>query len=107
MKEKKSKKAFTIVELSIIFIVIAAFITFIVIEMASPASTVGEWVKNNIWDTEKAGKDFMTHLPVLIQSIIYVVVIYAVCKLIRIIFHAKILKWVAISYSRGSSQPRN
>lgn len=92
MKEKKSKKAFTIVELSIIFVVIAAFITFIIIEMAAPATSVGEWVKENIWDTEKAGKDFMTHLPVLIQSLIYVVVIYAVCKLIRMIFQRKMKK---------------
>ena len=92
MKEKKSKKAFTIVELSIIFVVIIAFLTFIIIEMASPASSVGEWVKENIWDTEKAGKDFVTHLPVLIQSVIYVVVIYAVCKLIRMIFKQKMKK---------------
>ena len=92
MKEKKNKKVFTIVELSIIFVVIVAFLTFIIIEMAAPASTVGEWVKNNIWDTEKAGKDFMSHLPTLMQSIIYVVVIYAVCKLIRMIFHRTMAK---------------
>ena len=45
-----------------------------------------------MWDTEKAGKDFMTHLPTLIQSVIYVVVILAVCKLLRLIFAAKMKK---------------
>ncbi len=84
--KKKNKKKFTIIELVIIGIVITACIVFIAIEMAAPGSSVGSWVKENILDTEKAGQDFIDHLPVLIQSIIYVVIIYAVCKLIRIIF---------------------
>ena len=84
--KKKNKKKFTIIELVIIGIVITTCIVFIAIEMAAPGSSVGSWVKENILDTEKAGQDFMNHLPVLIQSIIYVVIIYAVCKLIRIIF---------------------
>jgi len=84
--KKKNRKKFTIIELVIIGIVITACIVFIAIEMAAPGSSVGSWVKENILDTEKAGQDFMNHLPVLIQSIIYVVIIYAVCKLIRIIF---------------------
>lgn len=92
MKEKKTKKRFTVIEFIIIGIVLAAFITFIAIEMAAPGTDVSNWVKDNIWDTEKAGKDFMTHLPTLIQSLIYVVVIYAACKLIRMIFQAKMQK---------------
>ena len=86
MKEKKSKKVFTIIELTIIFAVLIAFLTFIIIELAAPTSEVGAWVKENVWDTTKAGKRFRSHLPLLIQSVIYVVVIYAVCKLIRMIF---------------------
>ena len=90
--KKKNKKKFTIAELIVIGIVITTFLVFMIIEMAAPTSAVGSWVKDNVWDTEKAGKDFMSHLPVLIQSIIYVVIIYAVCKLIRIIFRAKMEK---------------
>ena len=88
----KKKKGFTIVELTIIGIVLITFIVFMVIQVASPASTVGEWVKENIWDIESTGKAFMTHLPVLIQSLVYVVVIYAVCKLIRMFFARKMKK---------------
>ncbi len=91
MKSKK-KKGFTIAEFIIIGVVLISFLVFLIIEMAAPASSVGEWVKENVWDTEKAGKDFMSHLPVLMQSIIYVVVIYAVCKLIRMIFHKTMAK---------------
>ena len=91
MKSKK-KKGFTIAEFIIIGVVLISFLVFLIIEMAAPASSVGEWVKENVWDTEKAGKDFMSHLPTLMQSIIYVVVIYAVCKLIRMIFHRTMAK---------------
>ena len=93
MKEKKNKKkAFTIVELIIIGVVIAAFITLLVIESVSPGTSFSDWVKNNVWDTQKAQADFNTHLPTLIQSLIYVVIIYAVCKLIRLIFKKKMEK---------------
>ena len=93
MKEKKNKKkAFGVIELIVIGIVIAAFITFLVIESVAPGTDIATWVKNNVWDTTKAQADFNNHLPVLIQSLIYVVIIYAVCKLIRIIFHKKMEK---------------
>ena len=53
MKENKKKKGFTILELIIIGIVLISFIVFLIIEMAAPESSVGDWVKNNVWDTEK------------------------------------------------------
>ena len=92
-EEKKSKKKkFTIIELIIIGIVLAAFITLIVIEMVAPNTDLATWVKDNVWNTEEAGKGFMSHVPTLIQSIIYVIVIYAICKLIRIILQKRMLK---------------
>ena len=94
MKEKKTNKKLTIIELVLIAVVLIVFGTFIIIEMVAPGTEVSVWVKENVWDTEKAGKDFMTHLPVLIQSVIYVVVILAVCKLLRLIFAAKMNKTV-------------
>ena len=90
-KETKKKK-WTIIELIVIGVVLAAFITFIIIEIAAPGSDVGSWIKKNVWDTDKAASDFRTHLPTLIQSIIYVVVIYAACKLIRMLFRKKMQK---------------
>ena len=90
-KETKKKK-WTIIELIVIGVVLAAFITFIIIEIVAPKSEVGAWIKSNVWDTDKAASDFRTHLPTLIQSIIYVVVIYAACKLIRMLFRKKMQK---------------
>jgi len=92
MEKKKGNKVFLIIELIIIALVLGAFIALLVIENVSPDTEVGKWVKQNVWDTELAIAGFNSHLPVLIQSLIYVVVIYAVCKLIRLIFKQKMKK---------------
>lgn len=92
MEKKNGNKAFLIIELIIIALVLGAFIALLVIENVSPNTEVGKWVKQNVWDTESAIAGFNSHLPVLIQSLIYVVVIYAVCKLVRLIFKQKMKK---------------
>ncbi len=91
MSEKK-KKGFTIAELIIIGIVIITFMVFVIIQAAAPSSTVGEWFRKNILNTNKLGKKFVTHVPSLIKNIVYVVVIYAICKLIRLIFKKRMQK---------------
>ena len=91
-KVSKKKKGFTIVELTIICAVLITALVFMIIEMTAPETSVGAWIKANVWDTEKAGKDFMTNLPTLIRSVIYVVIIYAACKLVRMIFHRRMQK---------------
>ncbi|MBQ9520727.1 MAG: mechanosensitive ion channel family protein [Acholeplasmatales bacterium] len=88
----KNKKAFTIVELVIIGVVLVTFLTFLIIEMAAPETPVGAWVQANVWNTYEAGAAFMDHLPVLIKCIVWVVVIYAICKLIRMLFHKVMVK---------------
>ena len=55
--------------------VLSIAMVFIILEVTAPGLSISEWIKENVINTEKIGKDFMTHLPVLIQSIIYVVVI--------------------------------
>ena len=93
MKEKsKLKKGFTIAELIVIGVVLITFVTFIIIEMAAPESSFGGWVKANVWNTDDVGAYFNSHLKTFLQSIMYVVVIYALCKLIRMLFHKKMVK---------------
>lgn len=90
--DKKKKKGFTIAEIIILTLVISVFIVFVVIEMAAPDNSVSEWFKDNVINTKNVGKSFKSHLPTLIKSIIYVVVIYAVCKLVRMIFKKQMEK---------------
>lgn len=88
MKEekKKSKKVFLIIELTIIAVALIAFITAIILEISMPDSEAAKWIKEYVCDTENVQATFNTHVPKLIESLIYVVIIYAACKLIRFIF---------------------
>ena len=90
--DKKKKKGFTIAEIIILALVISVFIVFVIIEMAAPGTSVSKWFKDNVINTKNVGKSFKSHMPTLIKSIIYVVVIYAVCKLIRMIFKKQMEK---------------
>ncbi len=49
-------------------------------------------MKENFWAINKTLISLKTHLPTLIKSLIYIVIIYAVCKIIRYVFSAKMKK---------------
>ena len=83
MKKSKLK----LIEIIICILIILVFVGFIIAEIASPNSNFGEWVRDNVWDTSRARARLKTHLPTLIRSIIYIVIIFTVCTLVRIIFH--------------------
>ena len=85
-KKKKNKKIAIIIEICVCAALLLAFIALIVIEVVAPTSTAGAWIQSNVWNTSEAGAKFMTHLPVLIKSVIYIVVVLVVCILVRLIF---------------------
>ena len=85
-KKKKNKKIAIIFEICVCAVLLLAFIALIVIEVVAPTSTAGAWIQSNVWNTSEAGAKFMTHLPVLIKSVIYIVVVLVVCILVRLIF---------------------
>ena len=87
----KRKKGFTIAEIIILLVIIIAFFVLVIIEATAPNSSIGEWFKD-VFNTKNFGKDFKSHLPVLCRSLIYVAVIYAVCKIVRMIFAYKMKK---------------
>ena len=85
-KKKKNKKIAIIVEICICAVVLLVFIALILLEVLAPATPLGGWVKDNVWNTEEAGAKFMTHLPVLVKSLVYIVIVLVVCILVRLIF---------------------
>ena len=85
-KKKKNKKIAIIVESCICAVVLVIFIALILLEVLAPATPLGGWVKDNVWNTEEAGAKFMTHLPVLVKSLVYIVIVLVVCILVRLIF---------------------
>lgn len=85
-KKKKNKKIATIIELCVGIAFLLAFIALILIEVIAPSSTAGAWIQANVWNTSEAGAKFMTHLPVLLKSLLYIVIVLIVCFIVRLIF---------------------
>ena len=85
-KKKKNKQIAIIVEICVCAVVLLVFIALILLEVLAPATPLGGWVKDNVWNTEEAGAKFMTHLPVLVKSLVYIVIVLVVCILVRLIF---------------------
>lgn len=91
-KKNKNKKTFRIVEISLLVLVIVAFIAAIIIEVVAKNSPVGEWMKENVWDIDKTLASLNAQVPTIIHCVIYIVVIYSICKLIRMIFRKQMQK---------------
>ena len=61
-------------------------------ETLSPESALAIWMKENVWDTNGTLISLKSHVPVLINSLIYIFLVYAVCRVIRLIFKARMEK---------------
>ncbi|MBO5261890.1 MAG: mechanosensitive ion channel family protein [Clostridia bacterium] len=92
MENRKNKKVFFWVEMAIISLFLLAFLTCIIIELAAPNAEISVWMKENVWDITKTGATIRAHIPTLINSLIYIVFVYAICKLIRVFFRARMRK---------------
>ena len=92
METKHNKKTFMIVEITVLSLFVLFFIGCLTAELVAPTSSLSVWMKANIWDVNKTLISLKTHVPVLINSLIYIVIVYAVCKLVRLIFSAKMKK---------------
>lgn len=88
---KKTKKIFSIIGITLGATVILLFIVGLIIEGVLPTSTVGEWVKENVWDISEVGAAFNAHVKTIIRSVVLIVVIFALSSLVRLVFH-KLMK---------------
>ncbi len=86
------KKTFLIIELSVLTLLIALFVVCLIVQIVLPDGAISVWMKENVWDINKTLISLKTHVPTLINSLIYIVIIYAVCKIIRYVFSAKMKK---------------
>ena len=91
MKNKK-RNVKIIVEISILSFFVIGFLFLIIMQLIDPSADISLWMKTNILDVDNIGKSIVSHLPVLIQSLIWIVVIYAVSRILRIAFKARMKK---------------
>ena len=93
MKNKKnSKKIFSILEKIILGLFLIALIGCFIIQLVSPTIPFAVWMKENVWDIHKTFISLKSHVPTLIESLIYIVIVYAVCRAIRLFFSARMKK---------------
>ena len=88
MKQERTKgqKIWTIIEIVIGSLLLLTFITCIVLEGVIPDSDFTIWMRENVWDIEKTRAVLKTHVPTLINCVIWFIIIFAICKIVRIIF---------------------
>ena len=89
---ENGKKIFSIVELLILGIFLIALIACFAIQLAAPHLAFSAWIRENVWDVEKSLISLKSHVPTLIKSIIYIVIVYAVCRLLRVFFSVRMKK---------------
>ena len=89
MEQKTKKKVFLVVEIAVLSLFLMLFAGCIISELSAPESNLAIWMKTNIWDVSKTLVSLKSHVPVVVNSLIYIVLVYAVCKIIRIIFSVK------------------
>ena len=92
VKNKSNKKIVSIYEICIGILIIVLFLTSMIIQIVSPTSSVGKWMKDNIWDIDKTLLSLEAHVPVLIHCLIYIFLVFAVCKVVRFLLKSKMEK---------------
>ncbi len=90
--KKNSKKIFSILEKIILGLFLIALIGCFIIQLVSPTIPFAVWMKENVWDIHKTFISLKSHVPTLIESLIYIVIVYAVCRVIRLFFSARMKK---------------
>ena len=89
---EKKKKIYLVIEIILLSIFLLMFMGCMISELALPQSALAGWMRSNIWDINKTLLSLKSHIPVMINSLIYIVIVYAVCRVVRIIFNAKMQK---------------
>lgn len=89
---KSKRKIFLAIEITVLSLFLMLFCGCIVSELALPDSAIARWMCENVWDINQTLISLKSHVPVLMNCLIYIVLVYAVCRVVRIIFSAKMKK---------------
>ena len=91
MSENTTKKVSAKKVLSIVMIVLFSLFALgvligVILELAAPANAFAVWSKENVWDVTTLPAAWRAHQKTVIHCLILIVVIFAVSKLLRLIF---------------------
>lgn len=89
---KKKLKPYTIFEIVFGITFAILWLVCMIVELAAPNSDFGVWVKNNVWDIDSIITWVKAQISVIIGCLIIIVLVYAITRLIRFIFRARMKK---------------
>ena len=92
MNKTNKKKVLSIIEMAVGALFLIGFITCIILQVTSPEGDLTKWIKDNVWDISKTLDGLKNQLPEIIQCVIYIVLVFAISKILRTIFKAQISK---------------
>lgn len=85
-KKCTAKKVWSIVGTALVALVIFGFVFGVIFELAAPDTPFAAWMKENVWDVTTLPEAWKAHQKTVIHCVILIVVVFAVCKLLRLIF---------------------
>ena len=88
----KKNKVFMIVEIAAVSLFVLFFAACVICELVIPQSAFSLWAQTNVWNVSATIDSFKAHLPVMIKSLVYIVFIYALCRVLRMVFASKMEK---------------
>ena len=90
--ENNKRKVLNIIEIVIGGLFLIGFLGCIILQITSPTQPFTVWVKENVWDISKTLEGLKNQLPEIIQCVIYIILVFAISKILRTIFRAQIKK---------------
>ena len=87
-----SKNRKLIIEITVLSLFLLLVFGTMILQLAAPDLALSIWVKENIWDISATLGNLKNHLPVIINSFILIVIIYAIGRVLRIFFKYKMNK---------------
>lgn len=88
----KRNKALVAVEIAVAALFVLFLAVCVVFELVMPESAFALWAQENVWNVGATVDSLKGHIPVLIKSLIYIVIVYAICRVLRMIFSARMEK---------------
>lgn len=89
-KKRKIVNLVTLILSGVFFLIITALL--ISFAALNPGVTLVDWLKLQMGITEETKSFFLIHLPIVIQSIMYIILIFSISKLLRTLFKTQINK---------------
>lgn len=88
----KNKRKFEYVKFIFVIVAVALLLTCVILQFVAPETQIAKWFTKNVWDLKKIGADLENHIPILFDSLVYILIIYCICSVARFIFKIQMKK---------------